>query len=494
VNNITPNNIPFNLPVPARQGIGAPRPSGTASALPSGDRAQSALAGVTHGKRKHSGKHPDVIDFETQRAGKKTPTEKSPTEIVKSAIEQSMTKNDADICASLVAHICQKEPVPNNERDVASRKAEVEKLVDAWVCCAKKIKYVKSNKLGARRNLALTLMLKKRVWSEKVTYEQACEELRTVSSLKNPVEYLTKKAQAYCVALGLPELPTEAYGCMVLAALHEELESNGYARADLVDIAKTRSNFGGLLLLASDIMNQPPFTSDSGGDKRSKTDGALSSIAAKVQIARCKGAFECIVAICAHFRALQALGFEPKDILSMVIHHNGAASIEAVLAHYDELKNMGFTPKQIAKIASHDNGASNIQFTVKNADALLKMLKKKKPREQKPRDWIVVQVSDNRRKLRLESALQQFRAEGLGADGGGAQGTSSEAEMESLLAFTDTVTGTGLSADGEGAQGPWTEAEMESLLAFADTVTGTGLGADGGAALDALLMDSDSDS
>jgi hypothetical protein len=430
-------------------GAAPPATNGIAGPPHSAGARQSASAGAITGKRPLGTE--DYLANASQRARKKSPAKivKSAIEesvkSVKSAIEQSMTEHYKNACKSLVEQLCQKIPVPNNEWEAACRKEEAEKLVGKWVTCATYIPHINTKDLGTQRKLILTRMLAKIVRSGAGTYEEACDELRTASlSGGNPVEYLTRKAQAYCRDLEetdatLPRLPTDAYGCMALIALHEELELQGYRLADLVGIASKPSNFSAMLLLASDIMNQPPFTSGSGGDELSEADRALSSIARKVQIARCRGAFQSFVAVRAHFPALRKIGFSPQYILDMASHDSVAPAIEAVAVHGAELRKKGFTPAQIATIASHAGGPRNIQLTLKYADALLE--------KKVSRNWIAQTLSRHEGKEKMESKLQlklQLHAE--------KEQRWTDAEMASLYAFANTATGTGPGADGGGAQ------------------------------------------
>jgi hypothetical protein len=360
-----------------------------------------------------------------------------------------MMDDYVNICASLAVHLYQKTPVPNDRQEVDRRNQEVKALFAGWEACLSDVPYIDNNGLRTQRKLILTRMLEKIIRSDAVRYEQACEELRTLSS--QPAELignLSKRAQVYYDALKdadakLPELSKaacEGYGCIALIALHADLELKGYPLTALVIIANKRSNSGALLLLASDIMNRPPFTSDSGRNNFSETDRALSCCAKKEKIARYKGGFSSIVAVLAHFPALQALGFSPDDVLRIASHDSGAKTIEAVLAHHGALIAKGFTNEHIVKIAEHDGGASNIQNTLECCDALLA--------EGVSHDLIVLRVCARRSKQQTASEQQ------LGAE---EEQSWTAADWASLYALVGAVPDTAPGADGGGAPAILTE-------------------------------------
>jgi hypothetical protein len=404
---------------PSRQGQDtAPSASGvTPGTQRPADARQSAPAGVVAGKRRRGTEH--YLASASQRP--KTGAVK--TDIVQK-LQTFMMDDYNEALASLVDHICRKTPYANDAQK-AERRKNVMELLDAWDARLHAVKFIRVNNAGPQKKLALTLMLKKIVWPEEVTYEQACESLRILSSShENPVDHLTEKAQEHYNKLretnpALPDLP-EAYGRIALIALHEELESKGYRLADLADIASKSSNFGAVLLLASDIMKQPPFTSGSGGDKRFEADRALSSIAGKVRIACCRSAFQTFGAIHAHFPALQALGFLPQDILSMASHSDSAAAIKAVAAHGAELRKKGFTPAQIVMIASRSCGRRNIRIALQYCDALFE--------KKVSHEWIAQTLSLYASRGEIESKLHEV----LMADDGALRGELMDVEPISL--------------------------------------------------------------
>jgi hypothetical protein len=446
VNNILPSNPSISY---ARQGADAARLPDTASARASVEGARSSSGGVTLGKRTHR----DVAAYlANQSDAKKPPTEKSPTDVVKLEVEQWMTKNYKDACASLVEHICQKIPVSTNEQGVACCEMETKILVGEWETRAKYIQDINKNGLGTLRKLTLTSLLVKIV-RDCSTYEEACKLVRTVSSLgmRNPVGYLTEKAQAYCRGLKekdgtLPELPTDPYSSMALIALHEKLTGNdyGYELRDVVKTTNKNRNSGVLPVLASDIMNQPPFTSSSDRDNLSETDRTLS-IARKVKIACHEGAVATIFAIRKHFPALQALGFEPDQVLNIANHNSAANVIEAVATHGVELLEKDFSHEQIVMIASR--GTRKIGLILEYCDALLK-----KGHEHGEIVALVMQ----RAKVELIEAELQHCAAGEPKATSGSVGDDEQAwsddDRELLFNFMDTAPDTASGAEGGGAQ------------------------------------------
>jgi hypothetical protein len=187
------------------------------------------------------------------------------------------------------------------------------------------------------------------------------------------VQHLTKEAEAEYKVLReknkLRELK-DPFSCMVVVALHVYLKDKGYALSDLVLIASKPYNFGGVLILASHIMNQDPFKSESGGGNHVDAGPpSLSSIAGHVKIASYVGAYNTFCAIHVHFTTL---GFTREHIFSMACRDNAANMIEAVAQHDRTLLDRGFNNDQIVQIAMRSSAVALFKMIPKYADAVLK--------------------------------------------------------------------------------------------------------------------------
>jgi hypothetical protein len=448
---------------------------------------QGAQQSVAAGKRRYSG----TADFLTS-APQRIRTEHTVPSArrVELAFEKWMDKNFEDSCEALVAHICEKPAATDGA--AAGRKEAVEQLIANWLRLAQTDRHINARGMSTQRLLIAIKMLAKIVRSEDGTYEDACKRLRT---MQNPLAFLTAKATAYYSALQKedPKLPClawdtrEGYGCMALMGLYDELVRDGHELPVLARIVNARSNYGALLLIASDIMNQPPFTSGSDRGNLSEANRALSSIARKVQVARYEGSVSTIFALLEQFPALRALGFSPDEARNMVCHNSAAKTIGTVLAHYDELiakgfkhgqivgiashfggtsniaavakhavelKNMKFTCAHITKIASHSTGTLNIELTRNYAAALI--------RKGVSHDEIVRRVSSRDNKQQKVAELQPD-AESVDTIGEQEMGTAEL--VQDNAAADDETRGDVVMADGVyGEEQSWTPAEREVLL------------------------------
>lgn len=383
----------INTPLfPASQGAGETPRTRTASATPSGDGAHSPPSAAKRSR--------GTADFlASANASERTKTGIVETDIVKN-LQAVMMEDYNKARASLADHILQKKSYESE-----AHKAECSEIVIGLVDTGLRgVPGIHRSGFGTQRKLILTRMLEKIVRDENVTYEQACDMLHNLfSSPERSLEYLTEKAQGHYNDLrkknpGLPDVP-DAFGRMALIALHKELK--GYQLKDLADIACKDSNYGALLVLASGIMKQSPFASDSGGHERVEADPDLSSIKGHVQIARYKGAFRTFGAIHAHFPALKALGFLPGDILSMARHSGGSTAIQAVVTHGAALHKKGFTIDQITQIASNTGAPKNIQLALEYAD--------RRPKDEDPRAWMVKLIGESHlARLEVESRLRRL--------------------------------------------------------------------------------------
>jgi hypothetical protein len=310
--------------------------------------------------------------------------------------------------------IPQKNPVPNKPQELDRRKTEVKELIDGWDARLNTERRMSVRTGKTQKKLILTLMLKKIVGPADVTYAQACKKLRDLSSLRaGPCESLTKLAQVEYTELsnkyGLLGKPPKAYDCMALIALHKDLKDEGHRLIDLDDIAHNESNYGAILVLASNIMTKPPFASDSGGDERVEADRAasLSSIDGKVMIARYKGAFRTFDAILKHFPVLQKLGFLSHQIVVMGRNNSGATTINAVAENSDKLLEKDFTIDHIVKFTNRGCGKTNIELILEFADRL--------PNDEKTRDWMVEVVSSVKYTREQARSILRSKAESVEA-------------------------------------------------------------------------------